>query len=193
MNEVPTSYPTSNIINEIPTISNENNTETTKEASTTESVIKNPSSTTTYDIRKEKDINFILEAETIEPAEVYEIPDYIPDSSKIMKKESYMPVILDETYENNAILKEDIVEEGIPTGVVEVKHDETEVIPEDIVYQNSQKEKIAYEMDSSISEVQNNDNCVPLYGQCGGQNYNGSTCCKEGKCTMMNIWYYQCV
>lgn len=34
----------------------------------------------------------------------------------------------------------------------------------------------------------------PLYGQCGGQNWNGATVCVEGAtCSSMNPWYHQCV
>lgn len=34
---------------------------------------------------------------------------------------------------------------------------------------------------------------VPLYGQCGGQGYSGSTSCSSGKCEFINEWYSQCV
>jgi len=34
--------------------------------------------------------------------------------------------------------------------------------------------------------------CVPLYAQCGGNTYSGSTCCQEGKCVKLNEWYSQC-
>ncbi|KAM0638048.1 hypothetical protein D7B24_009420 [Verticillium nonalfalfae] len=32
-------------------------------------------------------------------------------------------------------------------------------------------------------------NCSPLYGQCGGQGYTGSTCCSQGTCRAQNQWY----
>ncbi|KAF4980568.1 hypothetical protein FDECE_17856 [Fusarium decemcellulare] len=34
---------------------------------------------------------------------------------------------------------------------------------------------------------------VPLYGQCGGQGFTGSTTCAKGKCVKSNDWYSQCV
>lgn len=34
---------------------------------------------------------------------------------------------------------------------------------------------------------------VPLYGQCGGQGYTGSTVCASGTCTYSNEWYSQCL
>ncbi|EEY16790.1 endo-1,4-beta-xylanase [Verticillium alfalfae VaMs.102] len=33
----------------------------------------------------------------------------------------------------------------------------------------------------------------PLYGQCGGQGYTGSTCCSWGTCRAQNQWYSQCL
>lgn len=35
-------------------------------------------------------------------------------------------------------------------------------------------------------------NCAPKWGQCGGQDWSGSTCCAEGTCTKSNDWYSQC-
>lgn len=35
--------------------------------------------------------------------------------------------------------------------------------------------------------------CSPLYGQCGGTNWNGPTCCSQGICTFNNQWYSQCL
>ncbi|KAF3273646.1 hypothetical protein TWF970_008849 [Orbilia oligospora] len=35
--------------------------------------------------------------------------------------------------------------------------------------------------------------CSPLYGQCGGQNFNGSKCCSSGICKYSNDWYSQCL
>lgn len=34
---------------------------------------------------------------------------------------------------------------------------------------------------------------VPLYGQCGGQDYHGSTVCSSGTCKYSNPWYSQCL
>ncbi|KAJ3040391.1 hypothetical protein HDV00_010945 [Rhizophlyctis rosea] len=34
---------------------------------------------------------------------------------------------------------------------------------------------------------------VPLYGQCGGQGYTGSTTCSSGTCTYSNPYYSQCI
>jgi len=38
----------------------------------------------------------------------------------------------------------------------------------------------------------NNQNCSPLYYQCGGKNYMGATCCKEGTCKRFNEWFSMC-
>eukprot|EP00892_Ulva_mutabilis_P005709 jgi/Ulvmu1/350/UM001_0355.1 len=35
--------------------------------------------------------------------------------------------------------------------------------------------------------------CSSLYGQCGGQNWAGATCCTEGNCIYQNVWYSQCI
>lgn len=35
--------------------------------------------------------------------------------------------------------------------------------------------------------------CVPLWGECGGQSWTGSTTCCQGKCTFSNPWYSQCL
>jgi len=207
--EESTASSSSNIINEVPT----------------SSVIVTPVETneplpTVYDIKKENDINFILEAETVEPYEEYDIPDHIPESVKILKVESDAAPVLNEAYKNNAILQQEVADSDTVTGVVEVRHDDMDEIPaeeieqeidndilpeamegedgEDIVEpqpnvlneQNSQEQG---GIELNTQEQINNDNCVPLYAQCGGQNYNGSTCCQEGKCVMLNIWYYQCV
>lgn len=34
---------------------------------------------------------------------------------------------------------------------------------------------------------------VERWGQCGGNGYSGATSCAEGKCTVVNEWYSQCV
>ncbi|KAG9045366.1 hypothetical protein FS837_006435 [Tulasnella sp. UAMH 9824] len=37
-------------------------------------------------------------------------------------------------------------------------------------------------------------NCVAIWGQCGGQGYNGPTCCQSGStCKYSNQWYSQCL
>jgi len=35
--------------------------------------------------------------------------------------------------------------------------------------------------------------CAGLYGQCGGQGWNGPTCCSQGTCKYSNPWYSQCL
>jgi Fungal cellulose binding domain len=35
--------------------------------------------------------------------------------------------------------------------------------------------------------------CVPLYSQCGGKGWTGSTCCVSSSCTYSNPWYSQCL
>jgi len=35
-------------------------------------------------------------------------------------------------------------------------------------------------------------NCAPPWAQCGGNGFNGPTCCREGRCVKMNDWYSQC-
>lgn len=34
--------------------------------------------------------------------------------------------------------------------------------------------------------------CPPLWGQCGGINYEGPSCCQDGGCTYSSEWYSQC-
>ncbi|OUM58441.1 carbohydrate-binding module family 1 protein [Piromyces sp. E2] len=37
-------------------------------------------------------------------------------------------------------------------------------------------------------------NCAAKWGQCGGQGYNGPTCCQSGStCHEVNQWYSQCL
>jgi endo-1,4-beta-xylanase len=37
-------------------------------------------------------------------------------------------------------------------------------------------------------------NCSPRWGQCGGQGWNGPTCCVSGTtCQNQNPWYSQCL
>ncbi|KAK6530332.1 hypothetical protein TWF694_003689 [Orbilia ellipsospora] len=35
--------------------------------------------------------------------------------------------------------------------------------------------------------------CSPLYGQCGGTGFTGSTCCSQGTCKYSNAYYSQCL
>ncbi|KAH6614403.1 carbohydrate esterase family 5 protein [Chaetomium sp. MPI-SDFR-AT-0129] len=35
--------------------------------------------------------------------------------------------------------------------------------------------------------------CSALYGQCGGQGWQGPTCCSQGSCKASNQWYSQCL
>lgn len=35
--------------------------------------------------------------------------------------------------------------------------------------------------------------CSTLYGQCGGENWTGATCCSSGSCHVYNPWYSQCI
>ncbi|KAH6616904.1 glycosyl hydrolase family 61-domain-containing protein [Boeremia exigua] len=35
--------------------------------------------------------------------------------------------------------------------------------------------------------------CATLFGQCGGQGYNGAKCCSTGSCKAANQWYSQCL
>jgi hypothetical protein len=34
--------------------------------------------------------------------------------------------------------------------------------------------------------------CAKIWGQCGGYNYKGVTCCTEGECVKVNDYFYQC-
>jgi hypothetical protein len=36
-------------------------------------------------------------------------------------------------------------------------------------------------------------NCAGMYGQCGGQGFQGGKCCSAGSCKEVNPWYSQCV
>ncbi|ODV62573.1 uncharacterized protein ASCRUDRAFT_74929 [Ascoidea rubescens DSM 1968] len=50
---------------------------------------------------------------------------------------------------------------------------------------------------TSLATCQSNSTtdstCVPLYYQCGGINWTGSTCCSSGSCIEQNEYYWQCV
>ena len=35
--------------------------------------------------------------------------------------------------------------------------------------------------------------CSAMWGQCGGQGWNGPTCCSQGTCKASNQWYSQCL
>ncbi|KFA73499.1 hypothetical protein S40288_05766 [Stachybotrys chartarum IBT 40288] len=35
--------------------------------------------------------------------------------------------------------------------------------------------------------------CSSLWGQCGGRDWTGPTCCSQGTCTVGNEWYSQCI
>jgi len=35
--------------------------------------------------------------------------------------------------------------------------------------------------------------CSAIWGQCGGQGWNGPTCCSQGTCQAQNQWYSQCL
>ncbi|KAJ3316853.1 hypothetical protein HDV06_002736, partial [Boothiomyces sp. JEL0866] len=50
--------------------------------------------------------------------------------------------------------------------------------------------KILYALLTSLVAA----DCAALYGQCGGQNWNGPTCCASGSyCSAQNTYYSQCV
>eukprot|EP00833_Pecoramyces_ruminatium_P004868 jgi/Orpsp1_1/1178900/evm.model.c7180000067149.1 len=38
----------------------------------------------------------------------------------------------------------------------------------------------------------NNNGCAAKLAQCGGRNFNGPKCCKEGRCVQLDQWYSQC-
>lgn len=46
---------------------------------------------------------------------------------------------------------------------------------------------------SSGTTPTNGPSCASMYGQCGGQGWNGPTCCSSGTCTKANDWYSQCI
>jgi hypothetical protein len=46
---------------------------------------------------------------------------------------------------------------------------------------------------SSVPQPTNNPTCSTLYGQCGGRDWKGPTCCSSGTCKFSNEWYSQCV
>jgi hypothetical protein len=35
--------------------------------------------------------------------------------------------------------------------------------------------------------------CAPMWGQCGGRDYTGPTCCAQGTCKVSNEYYSQCL
>ncbi|KAI8132779.1 hypothetical protein DS838_001875 [Geotrichum bryndzae] len=47
---------------------------------------------------------------------------------------------------------------------------------------------------SAIISLAAAQSCAPLYYQCGGENWNGTTCCEAGSyCKAQNSYYHQCV
>jgi hypothetical protein len=46
---------------------------------------------------------------------------------------------------------------------------------------------------TKAAEPVSNAGAVPLYGQCGGEGFNGPTACVAGKCIVSNPWYSQCI
>lgn len=47
---------------------------------------------------------------------------------------------------------------------------------------------------TALYSVNAAESCSPLYGQCGGNYWNGPTCCEYGsKCQIRSEWYHQCV
>ncbi|KAK0382875.1 hypothetical protein NLU13_8791 [Sarocladium strictum] len=46
---------------------------------------------------------------------------------------------------------------------------------------------------ASSSTASSNPSCSKLYEQCGGESWTGPKCCSQGKCTVSNQWYSQCL
>lgn len=46
---------------------------------------------------------------------------------------------------------------------------------------------------SSSSQTGPTGTCAQLYGQCGGRDWSGPTCCAQGSCKVSNEWYSQCL
>lgn len=47
---------------------------------------------------------------------------------------------------------------------------------------------------ASPTNTNNPGNCAAQWGQCGGNNWNGPTCCQSGSsCSRINEWYSQCL
>ncbi|KFA69138.1 hypothetical protein S40285_00115 [Stachybotrys chlorohalonatus IBT 40285] len=43
-------------------------------------------------------------------------------------------------------------------------------------------------------EVEERQACASVWSQCGGNNWNGATCCTSGNtCSVINEWYHQCI
>ncbi|CAD7697449.1 unnamed protein product [Ostreobium quekettii] len=49
------------------------------------------------------------------------------------------------------------------------------------------------EVQQGLTSTGDQGGCSGLYGQCGGINYSGATCCSEGGCTELNAYYSQCL
>ncbi|ORX61195.1 hypothetical protein BCR36DRAFT_579233 [Piromyces finnis] len=45
---------------------------------------------------------------------------------------------------------------------------------------------------SSNNSSSNNNGCNPLYYQCGGKGFKGSSCCKQGSCKKINDYFSMC-
>ncbi|ORX51485.1 hypothetical protein BCR36DRAFT_270438, partial [Piromyces finnis] len=45
---------------------------------------------------------------------------------------------------------------------------------------------------SAVTNANGGGNCAGDWAQCGGQGFNGPTCCTKGKCLKINEYYSQC-
>jgi len=47
--------------------------------------------------------------------------------------------------------------------------------------------------DDNEESSEDEEGCVELYGQCGGVDYKGPTCCRKGHCAYFHEYYSQCI
>jgi len=55
------------------------------------------------------------------------------------------------------------------------------------------KEIVTVTVQSNQKPTEAPQNCAALYGQCGGIDYKGPTCCQRGNCRELNKYYSQCL
>jgi endo-1,4-beta-xylanase len=59
--------------------------------------------------------------------------------------------------------------------------------------QQSSQQQTTTRQSSQQQSSNNGGTCSSQWGQCGGQGWNGPTCCSSGTCKYSNAWYSQCL
>jgi len=58
----------------------------------------------------------------------------------------------------------------------------------------TEKETVTVTVTEDTNPIEEDQQCAPKWAQCGGQNYDGPTCCQAGyTCHKLNEYYHQCI